>query len=134
VDRLQRLRASAAATRQEKERLRLDQARIKAVVDKLPKLEADYADLTRSYDATKQLHTRIFDQLKTAQLQYELEKASASARYEIITPPRLEYVSHVKNFVKRTLILCIVGLVLGFGLAVVLQMKKLLVPPKQPTA
>lgn len=130
VDRLQRLRASAAATRQEKERLRLDQERIKAVVDKLPKLEAEYADLTRSYDATKQLHTRIFDQLKTAQLQYELEKASASARYEIITPPRLEYVSHVKNFIKRTAILTLLGVVLGLGIAVLLQMRRLLVPPR----
>jgi uncharacterized protein involved in exopolysaccharide biosynthesis len=129
-DRLQRLRASAAATRQEKERLRQDQERIKGIVDKLPKLEAEYADLTRSYDATKALHTKIFEQLKTAQLQYELEKASASARYEIITPPRLEYVSHVKNFVKRALLLCVVGIALGFVLAVLLQMKKLLVPPK----
>jgi uncharacterized protein involved in exopolysaccharide biosynthesis len=130
ADRLQRLRASAAATRQEKERLRQDQARIKDIVDKLPKLEAEYADLTRSYDATKALHTKIFEQLKTAQLQYELEKASASARYEIITPPRLEYVSYLKNFVKRALLLMVVGIALGFALAVVLQMKKLLVPPK----
>lgn len=130
ADRLQRLRASAAATRQEKERLRQDQERIKGIVDKLPKLEAEYADLTRSYDATKALHTKIFEQLKTAQLQYELEKASASARYEIITPPRLEYVSYVKNFAKRAALLCVVGIALGFVLAVLLQMKKLLVPPK----
>ena len=128
ADRLQRLRASAAATRQERDRLHQDQERIKSIVDKLPRLEAEYADLTRSYEATKQLHTRIFDQLKTAQLQYELEKASASARYEIITAPRLEYVSPMKNFVKRAAMLTIAGLVLGFFIAIVMQMRKMLAP------
>jgi uncharacterized protein involved in exopolysaccharide biosynthesis len=127
-DRLQRLRAAAAATRGERARLREDQARIKSIVDRLPKLEAEYAELTRSYDATKQLHTRIFDQLKTAQLQYELEKASASARYEIITEPRLEYVSWAKHLVKRAGILMVVGIFLGFVIATFLQMKRLLTP------
>jgi pSer/pThr/pTyr-binding forkhead associated (FHA) protein/uncharacterized protein involved in exopolysaccharide biosynthesis len=131
MDRLQRLRASSAATRGERERLRQDQARIKSIVDKLPKLEAEYAELTRSYDATKALHTRIFDQLKTAQLQYELEKASASARYEIITEPRLEYVSPVKTVTKRGGILMIAGLFFGFLFATVMQMKRLLAPPSQ---
>lgn len=129
VDRLQRLRAAAAATRGERARLREDQARIKSIVDKLPKLEAEYAELTRSYDATKQLHTRIFDQLKTAQLQYELEKASASARYEIITEPRLEYVSRMRTLVKRAGILAIAGAFLGFLIATLIQMKRLLAPP-----
>lgn len=124
--RLQRLRASAAANHQERKRLREDQERIKAIVDKLPKLEAEYADLTRSYDATKQLHTRIFEQLKTAQLQYELEKASANARYEIITAPRLEYLSLAKALAKRALVLLLAGLFLGALVAVVLQARTLL--------
>lgn len=132
ADRLQRLRASAAATRQERDRLHQDQERIKNIVDKLPRLEAEYADLTRSYEATKQLHTRIFDQLKTAQLQYELEKASASARYEIITAPRLEYVSPMKNLVKRSVMLTIVGLCLGLFVAVIMQMRKVLKPQRAP--
>ncbi len=128
VDRVGLLHAQAAAARQERKRLLEDQERVKGIVDKLPKLEADYADLTRSYDATKQLHTRIFDQLKTAQLQYELEKASASARYEIITAPRLEYVSQVRIVGKRGGLLGLVGLALGAMLATALQMRKYLLP------
>jgi uncharacterized protein involved in exopolysaccharide biosynthesis len=127
-DRLGLVRAQAAAARQERMRLREDQERVKGIVEKLPKLEAEYADLSRSYDATKQLHTRIFDQLKTAQLQYELEKASASARYEIITAPRLEYVSQLKTAGKRAGLLMLVGLVLGFAVAAVVQGRKLLLP------
>lgn len=125
-DRLQRLRAAAAATRGERARLREDQLRIKTIVDRLPRLEAEYAELTRSYDATKQLHTRIFDQLKTAQLQYELERASASARYEIITEPRLEFVSLARVFWKRSFLLALVGLCIGVTAAVALEAKKVL--------
>lgn len=126
LDRLNRLRASAAATRSERSRLSEDQVRVKAIVEKLPQLEAQYADLTRSYDATKQLHTRIFDQLKTAELQYALEKASASARYEIITEPRLEASSLVRVVVKRAGILLVVGLAMGALIAIAAQARRLL--------
>jgi uncharacterized protein involved in exopolysaccharide biosynthesis len=125
LDRLQRLRAASAATVTERARLREDRERIKQIVDRLPQLEAQYADLTRSYDATKQLHTRIFDQLKTTQLQYELERASAQARYEIITAPRLEYVSSVKVFGKRAMIATMIGLALGAAIALALQLRRL---------
>ncbi|MCC7074845.1 MAG: FHA domain-containing protein [Deltaproteobacteria bacterium] len=126
LDRLSRLRASAAATRSERARLAQDQVRVKAIVEKLPQLEAQYADLTRSYDATKELHTRIFDQLKTAELQYALEKASASARYEIITPPRLEASSLMRVVVKRAGSLLIAGILFGVFIAVAAQARRLL--------
>lgn len=126
LDRLNRLRASSAATRSERARLSQDQERVKAIVEKLPQLEAQYADLTRSYDATKQLHTRIFDQLKTAELQYALEKASASARYEIITPPRLEVTSVARVALKRAAMLLLAGIVLGVLIAVAAQARRLL--------
>ena len=87
--------------------------------------KATYADLTRSYDATKALHTRIFDQLKTTELQYELERASATARYEIITPPRLEYVSVVKTFVKRAGAAMVAGFALGMVIAAAFQIRRL---------
>ena len=70
-------------------------------------------------------HTRIFDQLKTTQLQYELERASAPARYEIITPPRLEYVSSVRIFGKRAFMAAAFGLFLGLAIAVALQIRRL---------
>ena len=126
MDRMQRLHASAAATHQERLRLREDQARIKDIVDRLPQLEAQYADLTRSYDATKALHTRIFDQLKTTELQFELERASATARYEIISAPQLAYSSMSKTVAKRSMLAGLMGLVCGIVLATILQVRKLL--------
>jgi pSer/pThr/pTyr-binding forkhead associated (FHA) protein/uncharacterized protein involved in exopolysaccharide biosynthesis len=125
LDRLQRLQASAAATHQEREKMRQEGQRIKKIVESLPQLEAQYADLTRSYDATKQLHTRLFDQLKTTQLQYELERASAAARYEIITAPRLEYISSMKTFGKRAMAAMAAGLALGMLIAAAFQVRKL---------
>jgi uncharacterized protein involved in exopolysaccharide biosynthesis len=126
VQRIQDLKASLAATGQERERLRQDQERVKAIVEKLPQLEAQYAELTRRYEATKTLHTRIFEQLKTTELQYELEKASATARYEIITPPRLEYINPMKTITKRGGMLMIGGLVIGVLIAVGAQARRLL--------
>jgi uncharacterized protein involved in exopolysaccharide biosynthesis len=125
LDRLQRLRAASAATYQERARLREDSERVRKIVDRLPQLEAQYAELTRSYDATKELHTRIFEQLKSTQLQYELERASAAARYEIITPPRLEYVSPLKTFGKRAFMATALGLALAFAIATALQVRRL---------
>jgi uncharacterized protein involved in exopolysaccharide biosynthesis len=61
--------------------------RLDSIVTTMPEVEAQYAELTRSYTATKDLHSKLFDKLRTNQLQLELERASAVARYEVMSPP-----------------------------------------------
>jgi hypothetical protein len=111
------LEVSARVANREARQVEKDLKRIREVVDRLPELEARYAELTRSYDATKALHTRIFEQLKTTELQLELERASAHARYDIITPPSLEFVSKNKKVLARAFPMSFVGLFFGLGFA-----------------
>ena len=122
-DNLRQLEVAERTAIGESARIKRDLERVKAVVDKLPRLEADYSGLMRSYDATKDLHTRIFQQLKTTELQLELERASAVARYDIITPPALEFTSPVVGVLRRAVLLSFVGFALGLLFAALRQLK-----------
>jgi hypothetical protein len=88
-----------------------------ALVQELPDIEMQYGRLTRAHTATKDLNSKLFQQLKASQLQYELERASAAARYEILTPASSDGVSVRATLVKRTLLGAAVGLLLGLMLA-----------------
>jgi uncharacterized protein involved in exopolysaccharide biosynthesis len=123
-DRVQRARASASATRQERARLHEDQTRIDAIVARLPALEAEHADLTRSYEATRKLHTRLFDQQRTTSIQYALEEASAAARFEIISPPHLQHQGSFAGFVtRRAAFCCAFGVLAGLAFAVLARLR-----------
>lgn len=131
-DTLRQLDASESSAKQEVERIQRDLKRVRSIVDRLPALEATYAELTRSYDATKALHAKIFNQLKTTQLQLELERASAAARYDIISPPTLEFVSPFKTILRRAMMLGVVGFLLGLVVATVLELRKVMGAPPPP--
>jgi uncharacterized protein involved in exopolysaccharide biosynthesis len=118
------LSVAQQVTQKEAERLKADYERVKQIVAKLPELEARYADLTRSYDSTKTLHARIFNKLKTATVQLDLERTKASARYDIISPPTIEIVSVPRTIAKRGVAGGFLGLLLGLALAAARQVKK----------
>jgi uncharacterized protein involved in exopolysaccharide biosynthesis len=131
-DSLRRMEASYKSAHSDRARIAKDLEKVRGIVDKLPQLEAKYAELTRSYDATKSLHTRIFNQLKTTELQLELERASAAARYDIISPPHVGYSSPVKAVGKRAGMGGGAGLALGLLFAALHQLKEMLAPsPEQ---
>ncbi len=95
-DNLRTLDAAQETAYSEMGRLRREMERVKGVVEKLPELDAQYAGLQRSYETSRKLHNDIFSQLKATRLQYDLEKASAKARYDIISPPALDFISPAK--------------------------------------
>lgn len=110
--------------RKEAGRIEAELAKIRGIVKKLPELEASYKELTRSYDATQAHHTKIFEQLKTTELQLELEKASASARYDIITPPTLEFISAQSVIAKRAFLFSFAGLLLALAVATGIEVQR----------
>ena len=74
-----------------------------------PKIDARIEDLTRRQEETKRLHGQLYERLRKAEVQLELERVSATSRYEIAVPPRLERIG-----VKQTLLLrSAIGLALG---------------------
>jgi len=124
-DNLRGLDADEETARSELGRLRRDLERVRSVVDRLPELDAQYADLQRSYDTSRGLHSSIFAQLKATRLQYDLEKASAQSRYEIISPPALEVPNPLKVGLVRTTAGTVAFGVLALGLATLLRLRQL---------
>lgn len=85
-------------------------AQVSKIADAMPEVEAIYSRLTRSYQADKQLHERLNERLKQAQVKLELERASAEARYQVLTPPHSAGVPFRKAVLKRA------GIGVGLGL------------------
>lgn len=114
---LSNLEASESTAIAERDRIAKEVERVRGIVDRLPELESTYAELTRAHDARKQIHARIFEQLETTRLQVELERASATARYDLISPPVLEVASPLKAIALRVGAGLFSGLFIGIALA-----------------
>ncbi|MEO1337896.1 MAG: hypothetical protein AAFV29_19790, partial [Myxococcota bacterium] len=108
-----------------RELVKIDQRikKIRGVVERLPELEARHAELTRSYGAAQEKYKRIYDQLSTAKIQLELERASAAARYDIITPPNLEFLDSKKQMIQRGIMGFAAGIALGLLIAAYFQLR-----------
>lgn len=95
----------------------------RAVASKLPELEGQIADLQRRYDAAKTQHATLNDKLKAGKLQLDLERASASARYDVIKPPSIEFASMKKPLIMRVVMLGFVFMFIGLGLTAFRQLR-----------
>lgn len=100
--------------------------RLDSIVKTMPEIEAKYAQLTRSYTVNKEMHSQLFEQLRASQLKLELERTSAKARYEVISPPASAGVELRKALMTRTGMGAAVGLALGALLAAILELRRLL--------
>jgi len=96
--------------------------RAREIVKQLPELESAYSELTRTYDSASALYQRMLQQLRVTELQFDLEKASATARSDIITPPRLELVSWKKQFILRAGVLTALGFALAIAWACIVEL------------
>jgi uncharacterized protein involved in exopolysaccharide biosynthesis len=97
-----------------------------SIVGDLPEIEARYSQLTRSYTVSKDIHAKLFGELRDSQLKLDLERASAKARYEVVEPPEASGVQIRKLFLTRTLMGIGVGLVLGALVAAILELRRYL--------
>jgi uncharacterized protein involved in exopolysaccharide biosynthesis len=98
--------------------------RIDDIVGAAPEVEARYAQLTRSYDSTREIHGKLFERLRTSQLRLELERTSANARYEVISPPESSGVPLRKALLMRAGAGIVVGLGAGLALAIVVELRR----------
>jgi uncharacterized protein involved in exopolysaccharide biosynthesis len=100
--------------------------RLDGLVANAPEVEAQYAELTRSYAASKEQFNKLFAQVRESQLKFELERTSALARYEVISPPASSGVPLRKALVKRTLLGVGAGLFVGLIIVAVRELRRLL--------
>jgi uncharacterized protein involved in exopolysaccharide biosynthesis len=105
--------------------------RLDSIVGTMPEVEARYAELTRSYTATKDMHGKLFDQLRTNQLQLELERASAKARYEVVSPPETTGLPLRRALMMKTLIGLAAGIALGALLVAIIEIRRYLKTQRQ---
>ncbi len=123
-DRVAELEVRRNAASKELGRISGDLAKLDKVVKDLPEVEAKYSELTRSYAATKALHTKLFERFKAAELQLELERASATARYEILTTPAVQKASLRKVTAMRVGIGAAIGLLLALLVVIFLEARQ----------
>lgn len=99
---------------------KVDEARIES----LPELQAHYQDLSRDYEIKRKKHDTIAADLEGKKMQLELERASARALYDIITPPTPEPPSMSSAMMKRGGLGGGVGLMLALFAALVLELRQ----------
>ena len=100
--------------------------RLENIVDKMPAIEAKYAELTRSYAINKEMHAKLFSQLKNSQLQLELERASAAGHYEVISPPESHGVPLRKVLLLRAGGGGVAGFLLALAAALLVELRRFL--------
>jgi uncharacterized protein involved in exopolysaccharide biosynthesis len=98
--------------------------RLDGIVDKLPEVEAHFAELTRKYSVNTELHAQLFSQLRQKQLALDLERSSVMARYEVLMPPESSGVQLRRVLLLRTVIGLAIGIVLGGIVAAVLELRR----------
>jgi polysaccharide chain length determinant protein (PEP-CTERM system associated) len=65
-------------------------AELRAMLDTMPQVEAEYARLNRDYDVTKAQYTALVERLEKSRLGEEAA-TSGSVRFDVIEPPNAEF-------------------------------------------
>src|SRR5690606_6729247 len=104
-------------------RLTNDLQRTESIVRTLPELQAEFSELNRSYEATKKVHANIFEKLNASRIQLEMERASASQRYDLITPPNVQPQSRIKVMGIRGGALAMLGFFFGITLGLLRDLR-----------
>jgi hypothetical protein len=88
-------------------------AQVRKVVENLPRVEQRLVELNNAQDTTTRLRGQLFDKLKQAELQLNLEQVSVRSRYDI-SPIRLERPALGQTLLLRTML----GICLGLFAAI----------------
>jgi polysaccharide export outer membrane protein len=104
------LRAQLHAARSELGFIEANRRSLRTVNSETPKVNARLDELLRMKDDAVRQYALLFDRLKKAEVQLQLERVSAASRYEIVAPAQLEWPPGGRAFILRLV------LGLGFGL------------------
>jgi uncharacterized protein involved in exopolysaccharide biosynthesis len=132
-NRVSDLEVAARGTGAELGEVNAQLSRLDNIVGTMPEVEARYAELTRSYNANKELHTKLYEDLRTAQLNLDMERTSARARFEVIAPPESTGVPLRKALLKGAGMGAAVGLVLAALVIAILEFRAFLKARKSPS-
>lgn len=103
------LEAQLRAARSERGTIESSLRGLRNVNSESAKVNAQIEELARMKEESEKQHALLFDRLQKAEVQLQLEKVSATSRYEIVIPARLEAAPGKKALALR--------LAMGLGLA-----------------
>jgi polysaccharide biosynthesis/export protein len=106
------LEARLKAARSELGFIEANRRSLRTVSGEAPKVNARLDELLRAKEDAVRQHGLLFDRLKRAEIQLQLERVSTSSRYEIVVPAHLDHPPGRKAFAAR--------LALGLGLGLLL--------------
>jgi polysaccharide export outer membrane protein len=95
------LEAQLRAARAERGTIEGSLRSLRTVSSQSPKVNARLEELVRMKEEVERQHGLLFDRLKKAEVQLQLERVSTTSRYEIVTPARLEPPPARRAFVLR---------------------------------
>jgi polysaccharide export outer membrane protein len=102
--------AQLRAARAERGTIEASLRSLRTVSNESPKVNARLEELVRIKEEVERQHGLLFDRLQKAEVQLQLERVSATSRYEIVVPARLESPPGRKALATR------LGIGLGIGL------------------
>jgi polysaccharide export outer membrane protein len=114
------LEAQLRAARAERGTIESSLRSLRTVSSQSPKVNARLEELVRMKEEVERQHGLLFDRLKKAEVQLQLERVSATSRYDIVVPVQLESPPGRKAFALRMaeglgLGLLLAALMMAFG-------------------
>lgn len=82
--------ASLRAARAELRDLQGGLGRLQRISRDVPRVSAQLDDLSKAEGGLQRLHAQLFDRLRRAELELELERVAAASRFETVIAPRLD--------------------------------------------
>ncbi len=118
--------ASLRAARAELRDLQGGLGRLQRISKDLPRVSAQLDDLSKTEGGLQRLHVQLFDRLRRAELELELERVAAASRFETVVAPHLEP-ARIKRLLAMRLLLGVgLGLCVALGVLGVRRMRELL--------
>jgi len=94
---------------------------LKAAVNAQPQVEAEYTQLTRDYDVTRQNYERLLSRREQAQMSGEMESNASVMDFRVIDPPTVPTSPNAPNRPALMSIAMLIALGAGIGIAFVLS-------------
>src|SRR2546422_6184017 len=107
----------------EQEKIRKEVMSYEARVDSIPRIEQMQKEITRDYDTTQKHYQTMLAKKNEAEMATDLERRQKGEQFRILDPASLPETPSKPNRVLLNLLGIAVGLGIGSGLAIVLELK-----------